>query len=75
MDKNWRKEKQPLQQISGNADGSESLPDHLVENLTIDTHHQYNDQDEGHESKSSKSHRTKPKGESSQTQTSESINL
>lgn len=72
MDKDWRKQKQPLQQISGNAAGSESLPDHLAENLTIDTRHQYHGQDEDHGGQPSKSHRTKSKGESSQTQTSES---
>ncbi|KAJ5350887.1 hypothetical protein N7541_008614 [Penicillium brevicompactum] len=69
MDKDWRKQKQPLQQISGNAAGSESLPDHLAENLTIDTRHQYHGQDEDHGGQPSKSHRTKSKGESLQTQT------
>ncbi|CAG8198962.1 unnamed protein product [Penicillium salamii] len=69
MDKDWRKEKQALRQVSGGPDPSESLPDHLAQNLTIDTRHQYQDQDENHEAKPSKSHRTKSKGESSQTQT------
>ncbi|CAG8051636.1 unnamed protein product [Penicillium olsonii] len=70
MDKTWRKEKQALQQIPGHQDPSESLPDHLGQNLSIDTRHQYQDPgDEGHGAKPSKSHRTKPKGESSQTQT------
>lgn len=75
MDKDWRKEKQALRQVSGGPDPSESLPDHLVENLTIDTRHQYQDQDENHEPKPSKSHRTKSRGESSQTQTGKWTNL
>ncbi|KAJ6029205.1 hypothetical protein N7444_012192 [Penicillium canescens] len=68
MDKNWKKQKEPLQQISGNAGSVESLaentnteelPEHLVQNLTIDGHSQSHDQDEG---KPGKSRRTKVKG-------------
>jgi checkpoint serine/threonine-protein kinase len=79
MDKNWKKQKEPLQQISGNAGSVESLsentnteelPEHLVQNLTIGGHSQSHDQDEG---KSGKSRRTKVKGETTQTQTGKSM--
>ena len=73
MYKDWRKQKEPLQQISGNAAGSESLPEHLAQNLTIDSLAQSRDQHGGHEGKSSKSNRIKVKGETTQTQTGEWI--
>lgn len=80
LDKNWKKQKEPLQQISGNAGSVESpsentnapeeLPDHLVQNLTMDGHSQSHDQDDG---KSGKSRRIKVKGEKTQTQTGKSM--
>jgi checkpoint serine/threonine-protein kinase len=83
MYKDWSKKHEPLQQISGNAAGSDSfpgksqasedLPDHLAQNLLTDNHPQSRDQDGGHEGKSSKSNRTKVKGETTQTQTGEWI--
>jgi checkpoint serine/threonine-protein kinase len=81
MYKDWRKQKEPLQQISGNAAGSDSspgkshlpevLPDHLAQNPIIDSHAQSQDQDGGHEGRSSKLNRIKVKGETTQTQTGE----
>jgi checkpoint serine/threonine-protein kinase len=83
MYKDWRKQKEPLQQISGNAAGSEAfpvtshpledLPGHLAQNLTIDSHSQIQTQDGSHEDRSSKSNRIKVKGETVQTQTGEWI--
>lgn len=71
MDKNWRKEKKPLAQISGNAVGSENLPEHLTQSLAIDTHPRSQYLDGGEGGRPGKSHRTKVKGETTQTQTGE----
>lgn len=71
MDKNWRKEKKPLAQISGNAVGSENLPEHLTQSLAIDTHPRSQYLDGGEGGRLGKSHRTKVKGETTQTQTGE----
>jgi checkpoint serine/threonine-protein kinase len=80
MDKNWKKQKEPLKQISGNAGSVESLqenvnapediPEHLVQNLTIDERSQSRDQDDR---KSGKSRRMEVKGETTQTQTGKLI--
>jgi checkpoint serine/threonine-protein kinase len=79
MDKNWLQQKEPLQQISGNASSTESLlgksqssdelPEHLGQNLTAANHTQSQYQDDGHRGKSGKTSRTKIKGETTQTQT------
>lgn len=78
MGKNWRQQKEPLQQISGNASSTESLlgkshspedlPEHLGQNLTTSSHGHSHYQHEGHGGKP-KASRTKIKGETTQTQT------
>lgn len=80
-DKNWRQQKEPLQQISGNTGSTDSrlgksqspeqLPEHLGQNLTAAGHAQSQYQNDGHEAKSGKASRTKIKGETTQTQTGE----
>ena len=81
MDKNWRQQKEPLQQISGNTGSTESLPgkshspeelpEHLGQNLAPANHLQSKYQDESHGGKTGKASRTKVKGETTQTQTGE----
>ncbi|CAG8901813.1 unnamed protein product [Penicillium egyptiacum] len=79
MGKNWRQQKEPLQQISGNVGSTEALPgkshspeelpEHLGQNLAAANHAQSQYQDEGHGGKTGKASRTKIKGETTQTQT------
>ncbi|KAJ6163485.1 hypothetical protein N7497_003464 [Penicillium chrysogenum] len=79
MGKNWRQQKEPLQQISGNAGSTESLPgkshspeelpEHLGQNLAAANHDQSKYQGESHGGKTGKASRTKIKGETTQTQT------
>lgn len=81
MDRNWQQQKEPLQQISGNAGSTESLlgkshspgelPEHLGQNLTTASHVQSQYEDEVHGRKPGKASYTKIKGETTQTQTGE----
>lgn len=75
MSKNWRAQKEPLQQISGNAiaeqpvkpkisSPDEELPAQLDQKLTIDGQHaRPQDQDGSHEGKAGKARRFKVQGE------------
>jgi checkpoint serine/threonine-protein kinase len=85
MGKNWQKQKEPLQQISGkisgNAGNAESLsefyhasgdlPEHLGQNLNAAAQAQSHHEVEGQSYKPGKASRTKVKGETTQTQTGE----
>lgn len=75
MSKNWRAQKEPLQQISGNAiaeqpakhktpSPDEELPTQLDQKLTLDEQHaRPQDQEEPHEGKAGKARRFKVQGE------------
>lgn len=75
MNKNWRAQKEPLQQISGNSvaeqsakpkasSSDEELPAQLDQKLTIDGQHaRTQDQDGPHEGKAGKARRFKVQGE------------
>lgn len=75
MSKNWRTQKEPLQQISGNAVAEsqpaktkasipdDDLPGQLNQKLAIDGQHQPQDQDGPYEGKAGKARRFKVQGE------------
>jgi checkpoint serine/threonine-protein kinase len=76
MSKNWRSQKGPLRQISGNAGGvdvqsGKSKPSPVDEELVVreDRHSQSHDQEGVHEGKSGKSRRLKVKEVKGETQT------
>ncbi|KAJ5139159.1 uncharacterized protein N7515_004007 [Penicillium bovifimosum] len=83
MGKNWRKQKAPLQPISGKISGntgnaeslsgiyhsSKDLPEHLGQTLNAAAQTQSHHEVEGHSYRPGKASRTKVKGETTQTQT------